>query len=414
MTISGDIVECANAAYTAPDRDGIRTLLAHILSGALGRQPVGHEKLVDAVMGETPADRATRWAARLYGGRGQDDFYYRGRCHVGVMVLPGLLALDVDDVFAPFAAGALALMMVSAPYGEVAQIRGLRSSAFFGAAGAAVGAASALGLSAHATATAMKLALGRSGAFSQAFTHHTDEIRHDVAVSAGAGVQSAQFAAAGVTAASEAIEGPVGWAAAHFSDPGAAKLRATLDTWSDGIRNIAVKPFAASSMIMPAIVLADELGQRTRRVPFTAARVYVHPVALALPGTLDRSPFATWQATTTSIVRCVAEGYTLGTLSGSFPESTAAVSQAEQVTQVIEDETLPRDSVRIEIETADGAMTMQGDAAAQLYPDWSATRGASDALAIRSDADPSRIAELLNVLARSSVSSSALRGVLGI
>lgn len=407
-TLSQDIAARAYAALDAPDRDGIRALLAHVLAAAIGRKAPDHHVLVGAIAGDGPADEATRWAGRLY-GRSQDDFYYRGRCHVAVMVLPGLLTLELDDILAPFAAGALAQMMVAAPYAEIAQRRGVRPTAFFGPVGSAVATSIALGLDVDATTHALTLALGRSGASAQCFLEHTGEMQHDVVVSAGAGVQSAFFAAAGVTGAAEVFEGPWGWAAAHFADPGAGRLRAALDDWSDGIRSIAVKPFAASGMIMPAIALADELGERTGRAPLTAARIHANPAMLTLPGTLDRSPLRSRVDAVTSVIRCVAEGYVLGTVTGSSPDSTPAVLDAERVIEVIADETLAPDAVRIEVDSAGTTSTAEGNAAEQLYPDWATTLASAETIARRSDADPARVAEILDVLAAPMISSAALR-----
>ncbi|HTM78294.1 MAG TPA: MmgE/PrpD family protein, partial [Devosia sp.] len=344
------VVNHAHALVATTERTTALPLLATNLAVMLSQQR-GNDPIV-AVIGQDDSigARAFRLCGRIY-GRVQDDWYHRGRSHVGASVIPALLSVDVDDVVAPFIAGYGAMMAVSAAYGAQAHGNGLRPTSMFGPAGASVAAAMAMGLDRPAIAQALSMALVGSGGHSACMIEGTDEWRYEIMLAIRAGTEAAWLASHGAIAAKRTFEGKAGWCNAFFGDPDGAALTAILAAPPEPINAVSVKPFPASGVAMASMVTASRAGAATGRAMPTSFKLFCSPAVIAVPGSLGRAPYMTRIASGMSLARCAAEAYLTGSFAASAPaQHVAAIAALDSLVEVQADPSLSDDTARVEVE----------------------------------------------------------------
>jgi 2-methylcitrate dehydratase PrpD len=167
-----------------------------------------------------PAQAAFVNATAMHGFE-LDDYHVPAAVHAGCVVIPTALAL-ADEINAgshatltAIAAGTEAIIRLGLSMSpEMTQDRGFHVTSVFGAIGAAAAAANLLRLTQDHTQNALGIAAAQAGGTTE-FTRSGGEIKRvHAGFAASNGVRAADLAGLGLTAPSEAIEGPKGFAQA--------------------------------------------------------------------------------------------------------------------------------------------------------------------------------------------------------
>jgi formyl-CoA transferase len=159
---------------------------------------------------------AARWAAVGH-VLDFDDLHLPSTAHVSVVCVAATLATGGGA--GAYLAGAGVMARLGTALGWAHYTRGWHVTCTAGAPGAAVAAATALGLTPARTAHAIALALPQAGGVQRAFG--TDGKALQVGLAADAGVRAARLAAAGATADPATLDQ---WLALLGGDPGAVDL----------------------------------------------------------------------------------------------------------------------------------------------------------------------------------------------
>lgn len=383
----------------------LATNLAVMLSVRHGDDPLSAVTGQDQSVGA----RAFRLATLIY-GRAQDDWYHRGRSHVGTSVLPGVLSVECDDIFGPVAAGYAAMMAVAGTYGVQAHTHALRPTSMFGGIGTAAAAGCALGLGEQAIARALGFALVGSCGHSQCMIEGTDEWRYEVANGIRAGAEGAALAQGTAIAARQTFEGEAGWAAAHFDDPEASRLRQTLADPPEPIDRVTVKPWPASGVAMATIATAASLGGAHNRSMPERLQVACSPAVVAIPGSLGRPPYHGQIGAAMSLARCAAEAWLTGTMrSAPLPADQAPIAALDARSTVVADPALADGTARIEAWLDGRRVVAEGDAEALLRPSARDIQDHADDVAARYEVPAETFRALLRLLGAARVPSAALR-----
>ena len=159
---------------------------------------------------------ATPWAAMINGAAAHaldfDDNFDPAKAHASAVLVPALLAVaeqeqtTTDAVLDAYIVGLQVMGHVGQAVNPFHRSRGWHATATLGAIGAAAGAARLLGLDADQCAHAISMSTSRAGGFMSQFGTDTKPLHAGFAASGG--VQSAQMAAAGLTAGTETLDGP--------------------------------------------------------------------------------------------------------------------------------------------------------------------------------------------------------------
>lgn len=398
------------AARDTPRQDAL-PLLATNLAVMLSRQRGADPIVVVVGADRSIGAKAFRHGARLY-GRAQDDWYHRGRSHIGTGVLPAVLAAETDDVVPPMLAGFSAMMAVSAAYGVQAHTSGLRPTSMFAPVGASVAAAIAMGLDRSRIIDALSAALVGSCGHSACMLEGSDEWRYEVLLAIRAGAEAAWLAGHGATFVKRSFEGDSGWCRAHFDDPRGAKLAAVLDAPAEPIGAVSVKPFPASGVAMGTIATAIRAGIAVGDAEVRRLTLFVSPAVMAVPGSKGQAPFRTGIAAGMSLSRCCAEAFLTGSLAATIPPDRRGEIEALAARlELVADPALDDGTARVEAHTAAGVVSETGSAAAMLYPTWQQLLEDRHAPA-RYDVDVERFAEMIEIISREKVPSAALLGLM--
>ncbi len=398
------------AARDTPRQDAL-PLLATNLAVMLSRQR-GADPIV-AVVGadQSIGAKAFRHGARLY-GRAQDDWYHRGRSHIGTGVLPAVLAAGADDVVPPMLAGFSAMMTVSAAHGMQAHTSGLRPTSMFAPVGASVAVAVAMGLERGRIIDALSAALVGSCGHSACMLEGSDEWRYEVLLAIRAGAEAAWLAGHGATFVKQSFEGDSGWCRAHFDDPDGVRLAAVLDAPPEPIGAVSVKPFPASGVAMGTIATAIRAGIAAGGAEVGRLVLHVSPAVMGVPGSMGQAPFKTGIAAGMSLSRCCAEAFLTGGLAAAIPSDRRAEIEALAARlELFADPALDDDTARVEAHMADGVVIETGSAAAMLYPSWQQVLDDRDCH-VRYDVDAERFVEMIDIISREKVASETLVGLI--
>lgn len=391
---AGMLAERAVEAARDPALDDLRTRTLWNLAAYRGRQDLTGP--VETVHGFGSAGSWAYVVGAAMHARTQDDFYPLGRVHVGATVLPSVLAVGAADVFPALAAGYEVVCLVSGCYGAEAQARGLRPSGVFGALGAATGAAVAMGAGVDEVASAISLAAALSGGTNQAWADGSEEWMLQVGQACRSGVEAAQLAAAGMHAAPRAIQGANGWSRVFFGDAGAERLAGHVESSRPVVADVAIKPYPVSGIAQVPTELAVRAHRNGLGGPAPVV-LTVNPGELAYPGSANVGPFRSRSDSLMSLVRCVAQGLTFGTV--DF-ESLASAPGAEEQTwidqiTVVPDEALCDGEARLAIGSDS---EISASAHEVLHPTWAASLAEASAIALATESSPTEVGRFASVL----------------
>ena len=279
--------------------------------------------------------------AVLLHGRAQEDTV--GGAHLGVVVLPPLLALiearglALDDLLPALVAGYEVGGAMERAYAAKTTPLGMRGTAIYGPMAAAAAASRLLGLDATRTAAALASASAFCGGTFQSFSDGSDEWRYQAGVAARLGLLSAELAEAGAIASPQALEGPYGFVRgfAHQATDVAAVASLLGKEWATLTVRFKPHPVCAynQTIVEAALALRPRLGGRT----ISRVTVRMNPFELGLPGMLDAGPFHTVTQTLMSVRFCVATALVHGAPSLAAlnrfqdPAVTALVEKIEVV-----------------------------------------------------------------------------------
>ncbi|WP_144113944.1 MmgE/PrpD family protein [Paraburkholderia sp. BCC1886] len=231
---------------------GARTDVARAVGATLQDAPAGQGA---SVIGGTRRMSA-RDAAMANGTSGHaldfDDVLWSQYGHPSVVVLPAALAVaelsgaNGRDVLAAYVLGIEVVSRLGSFVNPTHYEHGWHTTSTLGVFGAALAAARLMHLGVAQTATAISIAASMSSGVRRNFGSMTKPFHAGNA--ARAGVHAAELAHAGMTADSEALEGPAGWFAVLGARqmPDDAALRAALsDSWDVIAPGIVLKRYGA-------------------------------------------------------------------------------------------------------------------------------------------------------------------------
>lgn len=391
MTLTTLLAERALRPVDAAGADHLRMLTATNMAAGRGRlgRSAAFVRYFPAASECRPAE-AAQLAAVVLHARTQDDFYPHGRVHVGAITLAATLALADDagdELLDCLAAGYEVMCLASGACSPYAQRRGLRPSGVFGPLGAAASAARALGLDERGVANAVGLAAAMAGGTNQAWLSGTDEWMFVVAQAARTGVEAALLTQTGVTASEEALEGPAGWGAAYFGDPGLDGLRAALDDECSRVGVVAAKLYPVSGIAQLAAHLACAAHEPGAPAP-SAVEVRLAEPETRYPGTMHAGPFRSRADALMSVPFTVACGLTHGLIRLDHLEAPADAGVHDLLPRI----TVEADSSLAEAESVlvvrrDGQAPVETKLGEDvMFPSWDQMRADPAALARRSEA----------------------------
>ena len=400
-SIAEHLADRALAAAANPDRDALRALFAYNIGIAMSTVR-GAETLTAASAGDTsPGARAFHYASRIY-ARAQDDWYNRGRSHIGTLAIPGALAADCDDLFVAAAAGYAVMMPVSGTYGLEAHLRGLRPTALFGHLAAAASCGVALGANAQQLVSAIALSTVTAGGHTQCMLDETDEWRYNVLTAARNGADAAALAVRGARGTRLTFEGEQGWAVAMFGDKGASKLWATLAEAPEGPADVSIKPYPASGGTFAAIFGALEARRRTGGARAVALSIEANGRVLSLPGSFRKGPFASPLGSALAFAPLCAEAYVTGGVKAAAKPASiqAEINRVEALMDIRTDDSLHDLQVHVTVASETGVHSFDYASEAVQFPGWPAIRKDPADLAERCEAPVEKIRRLFDLLDR--------------
>lgn len=233
-----------------------------------------------------PLGEAGRWAVLAH-VLDFDDLHLPSTTHVSAVCVP--VALSCGGGARAYLAGAGVMARLGTSLGWPHYRAGWHATCTAGAYGAAVAAASALGLDAERTAIALALAVPAAGGVQRAFGTSAKALQ--VGFAADAGVRAAQLAAAGASADPAALDQWLGLVgrregAAETVDPGLA--------YSSGPAvpgGLAIKLHPCCYALQRPIAAVRELRERNPEVdPAQVRRISVRTPASALQPLIHHRP----------------------------------------------------------------------------------------------------------------------------
>ncbi len=246
----------------------------------------------------TPGDAAF-CNAMLAHGLIQDDMHVPSGAHIGVVVLPALLALaQVEDMSGPallrgIAAGYDVMARVGAAARSGSANRHFRPSGISGAYGAAAGLIAASQLPEDVAVQALGFAANFAGGLNEWPWSGGQEIFVHAGSAARAAILAIDLARARFSASEAILEGRDGLFAAFSAGPGAADVfRRGLDE-GRGIMNVEFKPFPGCNFIQSPVAAALRLRKAADWTPDAATSVTIRTFGAArrYPGCDYAGPF---------------------------------------------------------------------------------------------------------------------------
>ena len=274
--------------------------------------------------------------------RAQDDTHYPSQTHPGAVVIPAALAVGerFKATGARFLAAIVAGYEVAATVGEELSDavieRGFRSASLFGVLGAATAGAVAAGLGEGQTAHAIALGASFASGLAQTWTDGAEEWSYQLGAAARSGVTATLLAQADVHAASRALEGTNGFAAAFAG----AELTLAWPGEPGGrwrVTEVIHKLYPACNIVQAPVAATLELLGRhdLGAADIGHLRCALNPDNWAYPGTLGMAPFAGTGGPLMSVPFCIAvaiarRGLPLSALSATGEEEFRRPSRTDR------------------------------------------------------------------------------------
>jgi 2-methylcitrate dehydratase PrpD len=289
-------------------------LMAPGYAQSLGEQgPMACARLLITGRPATPETAAFVNAALMH-ARAQDDVYFPGLTHAGAIMSPAVLAVaeqlgsSGSEVITALIAGYEAMGAISQGFAKRTTPRGFRASGIYGGFAAAAGVARLLGLDAQATAHALGMAASAASGTNQTWVSGTQEWQMQLGLASRNGILAARLAAAGATAAPDALEGSAGFYRAFLGEvDGVEGVGRDLgQTWRS--LDVTYKPFAVCAILQAPVTQAMALSERhqLKASDIAAVRLRLNPAEAAYPGTDSQGPFSDIGATLMSAPFCMA------------------------------------------------------------------------------------------------------------
>jgi len=289
-------------------------LMAPGYAQSLGEQgPMACARLLITGRPATPETAAFVNAALMH-ARAQDDVYFPGLTHAGAIMSPAVLAVaeqlgsSGSEVITALIAGYEAMGAISQGFAKRTTPRGFRASGIYGGFAAAAGVARLLGLDARATAHALGMAASAASGTNQTWVSGTQEWQMQLGLASRNGILAARLAAAGATAAPDALEGSAGFYRAFLGEvDGVDGVGRDLgQAWRS--LDVTYKPFAVCAILQAPVTQAMALSERhqLKAEDIAAVRLRLNPAEAAYPGTDSQGPFSDIGATLMSAPFCMA------------------------------------------------------------------------------------------------------------
>ena len=239
----------------------------------------------------------------------REDMHVAGGSHVGVVVIPALLALAEREhlsgraLVTGIAVGYEAAVALGVAVRSGSNNRHFRPIGICGAFGATAGAAAALRLSEDIAVDALGYAANFAAGLNEWAWSGGQEIYVHAGLAARNALMAIDLAICGMTASETIIEGRDGVFAAYGSGPDAMKL--FVDRLRDGkaILNVRHKPFSGCNFIQTPIACALSLRREEKFDPSSIAQIVIltFEAALTYPGCDQVGPFASVQQSKMSL-----------------------------------------------------------------------------------------------------------------
>lgn len=242
-----------------------------------------------------------------------DDTDMDAWAHPGSLIVPAVVAvaedrrMPVDALVRGVAAGYSALNWLGA-HGAVGRAlveRGFRASPTLGSIGAAVGAATVLGLDATEAGNAIGLATDVTGGLLEPVRSGAQDWRWQNGIAAWRGTMAALLAEAGVRGPAEPLAGPQGFLTAFCAID--VPRSWTEPPRAEAIHEVWFKRYPVlGDNMAPAIAAADLHGAVGDAAEITRIDVHINAHFAAYPGTSYRGPFDTIEQAMASTAFAVA------------------------------------------------------------------------------------------------------------
>ncbi|MGI4939832.1 MAG: MmgE/PrpD family protein [Janthinobacterium lividum] len=262
-----------------------------------------------------PVTAAVLANAALLHGRCQEDT--SGTAHLGVMVIPLLLALletraiPADRLLPALVAGYEVGGHLEATLARLTVKAGFRASPIYGVFAATAAACRLLDAPAPVVRSALAHAAAFAGGTLQALGEGSDEWRYQVGLAAEAGLMATELARAGAEGARLAFEGRQGFARVFTRDELPAALCERLGAdWT--ILRTTFKPFPVCAHNQSVATAALHLRERVDVGQVASVEVRIDPYVV--PGMLNVGPFGRVSETLMSTAFCAAAALTRGRL----------------------------------------------------------------------------------------------------
>lgn len=362
-----------------------------LAAGSMADEAVAYGRAMSAYDGGTGArllvtgeEVSVMTAAYVNGAtihaRAQDDVFFPGLTHVGATAIPAVLAVGEhrgstgEELIAALVAGYEAAASVSEGFAQRTTARGFRATGLYGVLGATAAVGRLMRLDRQQTVAALGLATSMSSGTNQTWVAGTQEWQFQVGGAASAGIRAAVQAAAGGTAAAEALEGSAGFYRAFMGDASGTEEigRGLGSRWR--IHDVTYKPYPVCAILQAPVSelvsLAAEHGVAPEAV--SAVRLALTPGEAAYPGTDSTGPFVGPGATLMSAQFCLAVALHEGgvTARDLHRLSDPGLSSLLHSVRVIADPALPARSFRLEVDLEDGRTLRRAFTASDQTYNW--------------------------------------------
>jgi 2-methylcitrate dehydratase PrpD len=305
------------------------------------------EDPISAIVAERPP--GARWAT-LGHVLDFDDLHLESTTHIGVVIVPAVLATGGDA--RSYLAGAGVMARLGTALGWRHYSAGWHATCTAGAPAAAVAAGVTLGLDAEGLATAMALAVPAAGGAQAAFGTHAKSLQVGFAVEAG--IRAARLAAAGATADPRALDD---WLALLGGDLAATEVGGPAVPGG-----LAIKLFPCCYAMQRPIAALREAADRLPADPAAITRVRVRTPEAALqplihdrPGTGLQGKFSLQYAVATALLDAY-PGF------AAFSDAALARAEARRLVSVVDVVPEPGGrglldgTVELDVDTTDGTV----------------------------------------------------------
>jgi 2-methylcitrate dehydratase PrpD len=364
-----DFLGCCSVGSRLPIGDAMRSFARHRDGAAQAYHYAAGRKL--------PAPVAAFGNATLGHSLIREDMHVASGSHIGVLVIPAVLALverdglSGRDLVTGIVAGyEVASLLGTAVWSSGTHTRHFRPSGITGSFGAAGATATAAGADRETTVHALALAANFAGGLNEWAWSGSEEIFVHAGMAAQNGLTAYDLAVSGVRGSPRALEGRDGlFAAFGAGEKGAAIFAQLLDvTGPPAILGVEHKPVAGCNLIQTPIAAAIKLHAELPD-PQAIERIVLHTFTEAqrFPGCDHAGPFDSVQQTKMSlqfgVCAALVHGHVDEIIYRQFDD--AVMNDLRHRFEIVIDPEMnaafpERQPVRLDVMTRDGATISSG------------------------------------------------------